>query len=473
MAVVSILGTATFNTTSGTKTVTATPAVGDLIVIVTANSGSTTTTAAPTDNNGGGGTYTLVNTAVKATSADTMQVWVRNALITSTASTTFTQAPGTTTGGGLVVLDVQGMDKVGASAVVRSGIQSNQASATTPAPTLGATPGINNAIISAVFNASNPVAVTARTGYSTAATGAYNTPATGISVIERDSGETSATITWGGTSATAFASIAVELDARVTHATTGALTGQGSAVAGSANHATLHATSGVLAGQGSAITGSAARASSFVTHDTSGTLTGPGSSLAGAASRTPPNHAASGDLAGSGAAVTGASTRVRVMSASGALVGAYAVVSGAAARTVAPVTHNASGALVGLGAVIDGAASAGVVGGGAGDYDDKPKRSKRRYVVEIDGRLHAFSRKADALQALNSSQPAKSQKKAAPVEAKPVVTVSLQEIKQLADQRQQVAQYEAQLQAMRYEALLRLYEEMRDEQDIEELLAII
>ena len=72
MATVTLLGTATFNTTSGTKTVTATPAVNDLIVIVTANTGSTTTTAAPTDNNSSG-TYTVVNTAVKATSADTMQ----------------------------------------------------------------------------------------------------------------------------------------------------------------------------------------------------------------------------------------------------------------------------------------------------------------------------------------------------------------------------------------------------------------
>ena len=85
-ATVTLLGTATFNTTSGTHTVTATPAVGDLIVIVTANSGSTITTAAPTDNNGTG-TYTLVNTAVKATSADTMQIYVRTALIASATST--------------------------------------------------------------------------------------------------------------------------------------------------------------------------------------------------------------------------------------------------------------------------------------------------------------------------------------------------------------------------------------------------
>ena len=188
-ATVSILGTATFNTTSGTKTVAATPAVGDLIVLVVAHSGNTATTA-PTDNNaGGGGTYTLVNTAVKATSADTMKVWVRNALITSATSTTFTTAPGTTTGGGLVVLDIQGMDKVGSAAIVRSAIQSNQAAGGTPAPVLGATPSITNPIIGAVFNATNPATMTPRANYTEIADVGYNTPATGLEVISRNSGE--------------------------------------------------------------------------------------------------------------------------------------------------------------------------------------------------------------------------------------------------------------------------------------------
>lgn len=356
MAVVTILGTATFNTTSGTKTVTGTPAVGDLIVIVTANTGSTTTTAAPTDNNGAGGTYTLIATAVKATSADTMQVWVRNALITAATSTTFTQAPGTTTGGGLIVMDVQGMSRVGSAAVVRSGIQSNQAAGGTPAPALGATPSSANPVISAVFNASSPVGVTARAGYSSVATGAYNTPTTGISVIERDSGETSATITWGGTSATAFASLALELDARVTHTTTGTLAGQGSAVAGTAFHSNLHGTTGSLAGQGATIAGSAARAAGAVTHATSGALAGPGAALAGSAARSRA-FATSGALAGQGATLAGAAARTRVFPTSGSLVGSGAAVTGSAARTGATVSHATSGALSGPGAVVAGTAA--------------------------------------------------------------------------------------------------------------------
>lgn len=212
MAALALLGSATFNTTSGTHTVVATPSVGDLILIVTANSGSTTTTAAPTDNNSGGaGAYTLVNTAVKATSADTMQVWVRNALIAAASSTTFQQAPGTTTGGGLVVLRIPNALAAGSSAIIRSAIQSNQAAATAPAPVLGATPSSSNAILTAVFNATSPAGTPVRTGYTSQANVGYSTPTTGLRVATRNSGETSATITWSGTSASAFCSIAVEV----------------------------------------------------------------------------------------------------------------------------------------------------------------------------------------------------------------------------------------------------------------------
>jgi hypothetical protein len=226
-AVVSLLGTATFNTTNGgAKTVTATPAVNDLIVIVTANTGTTLTNVNPTDNQTGG-TYTLVNTAVKATSADTMQVWVRDNLITSATSTNFTQNITTTTGGGIVVLKITGMGKVGSAAIVQSAIQSNQASGGTPAPVLGATPKSYNPIIGAVFNASNIATLTPRTGYTEVADIGYNTPATGLEVMYDNSGETSATITWGSTSVSAFASIAVELNSTILNIANTSLSGAG------------------------------------------------------------------------------------------------------------------------------------------------------------------------------------------------------------------------------------------------------
>jgi hypothetical protein len=64
VAAVTLLGSL-FDTTSGTHTVTATPAVGDLIVIITAATGSTVQQP-PTDDNSSG-TYTQLQNALKAT----------------------------------------------------------------------------------------------------------------------------------------------------------------------------------------------------------------------------------------------------------------------------------------------------------------------------------------------------------------------------------------------------------------------
>lgn len=211
MASVALLGTATFNTSTGTKTVVATPAVGDLIVIVTAHTGNTST-ATPTDNNPGGtGAYTTIVNSKKATNADTMMIHIRTALITNAGSTTFTHAPGSSSGGGLAVFAVKGMTKVGAAAARSNGKQENQAASGTPAPVLSNTPLVTNAIISAVFNSTTP-AVVQRTGYTEPVDATYNTPTTGLEVMIRDYDETTATLTYGGTSATAFCSAAIELD---------------------------------------------------------------------------------------------------------------------------------------------------------------------------------------------------------------------------------------------------------------------
>ena len=211
MAVVTLLGTATFNTTSGTKTVTATPAVGDLIVIITAHTGNTSA-AAPTDNNSAG-TYTLIDSAVKATSADTMRVFIRDSFIASATSTIFTHAPGASSGGGLAVFKVTGMSRVSGSADRQSAKQDNQAAAT-PAPVFPSAVLTANPVIGAVFNATNPATMTPRAtpAYTEAADVGYNTPATGLEVMYINSGETASTITWGSASGTAFCSLVIELD---------------------------------------------------------------------------------------------------------------------------------------------------------------------------------------------------------------------------------------------------------------------
>lgn len=209
-AVVTLLGTATFNTTSGTHTVVATPSVNDLIVIVVANTGNAVSVP-PTDNNSSG-TYTQVSSSVKASSADRMTIYIRDTLITSASSTTFTNAAGTTTGGGLAVLKVTGMTLTSAAAVVQVAGQSNVASGT-PAPVFGAAPLTTNPVIGAVFNATNPATMTPRTSFTELADVGYATPTTGLEVMSRNSGETSTTQTWGSASGSAFCSNAIELNA--------------------------------------------------------------------------------------------------------------------------------------------------------------------------------------------------------------------------------------------------------------------
>ena len=90
----------------------------------------------------------------------------------------------------------------------------------------------------------------------------------------------------------------------VTHATSGALTGQGSEIVGTAARTRAHATTGALAGPGSASAGTAAH---IAKHATSGTLTGQGSAIAGTAARVA-THETSGALVGQGAVVTGAAS---------------------------------------------------------------------------------------------------------------------------------------------------------------------
>jgi len=61
------------------------------------------------------------------------------------------------------------------------------------------------------------------------------------------------------------------------------LSGQGALINGAATNFTPHDTSGALSGDGSAVAGSAARSSGAVSHDTSGALVGQGSVVDGSA----------------------------------------------------------------------------------------------------------------------------------------------------------------------------------------------
>lgn len=204
----------TWNTTAGDKTVTATPAVGDLIVVVAASSGLAGGTTAVTDNNSAG-TYTQVDSdRTGFSTTGVLTVWVRTALITAASSTIFTAAQTGSSGGGLHVYRLSGMTLLGANAVRSNGGESSGTAGGTPAPVLNQTAYAHNPVIIAVAAGANAAVMVPRTNYNEGADAGYNTPATGLGSATLDSGEQSTTLTFAGTTSTTFASVAVELESQ-------------------------------------------------------------------------------------------------------------------------------------------------------------------------------------------------------------------------------------------------------------------
>ncbi len=227
-AVATISGGNIQNTNSGTKAITVTPTVGDLLVLIAFHTGNTSAATPTDDNAGGGGTYTKIASATKVSSGDTLTFFIRDALITSGTSTIITHAPGTSSGGGTLVLRVTGMSKVGAAASVQTAKQDNTAAAT-PAPVLGAAAKGTNPLIGAVMSGTNPAALTKPATFDTEALdNGFNAPITGIEVVKDDTGNTDTTVTWGSATVTEFCSLVMELDASATVTGAAALTGTGS-----------------------------------------------------------------------------------------------------------------------------------------------------------------------------------------------------------------------------------------------------
>jgi hypothetical protein len=207
-----------FTTTSGTKTANLVSVqFGALIVVFAANTGQTATPTVTDANSDGLGAYTEITSALKNTSADKMFVFTRNALVGVVENTLVTMTPGTTTGGGLEAIQISGMTRVGAAAIRQSAREENQAAAGTPTPVFSVAALTENLCLGAVFNASNPAAMTPRGSpvWTEQTDVGYATPTTGLEVMSINSGETATSIAWGGTSATAFCSIVVELDTSV------------------------------------------------------------------------------------------------------------------------------------------------------------------------------------------------------------------------------------------------------------------
>jgi hypothetical protein len=212
MAAVTSLG-ATWNTTAGNKTVTATPAVDDLIVVVHGMSGwASGDTSVITDNQGG--TYTQIGANPLSTGGGTsgaLWISIRTALISSASSTIFTATNTGDTGGGLTVLKVTGMSRVGSSAVRQSIGQSSQTE-NPPVIAFGSATLTENPIILAVFGEDNPAGVTPPTDFTERTDTGWSSPTSGIEVCSIDSGKTSSSYSWSGGALTDHNEVGVELD---------------------------------------------------------------------------------------------------------------------------------------------------------------------------------------------------------------------------------------------------------------------
>lgn len=219
MAAVSLLGS-TFTTTAGAKSVTASPAVGDLILILVQVSGDSTWSA-PTDDQSG--TYTPIGTQLSV-NVRYGQLYIRNSLISSAVSTTFTLAnPGSDTGGGLAVIKVTGMSKVGSAAVRQTkqnsqqGTGANVATGTWTSSKLTTNP-IVGCLIKDTISGAEPT-----TGYTELLDTYYLTPDVSIEVQKKDSGDTTNTMTWNSNLVTGrfYGAVGVELDASSSATSTG------------------------------------------------------------------------------------------------------------------------------------------------------------------------------------------------------------------------------------------------------------
>ena len=199
--------------TSGTgdRSASITAAVGDYLVVCVGVSGNSNAT--PTCSDDQGGTYTRVKQALLNASADSMAVFVRDTACTTTNVHVVTVATGSNTSGEVCIVAISGVDLVGSAAVRQSAKNGNVGAGNTPSTSFGQQTLASSVTLGFVVNGSNPATITppATNGFTERQDVGQATPNIGLECITSDSA-TVTTVTWGGTSATAFADIIIEID---------------------------------------------------------------------------------------------------------------------------------------------------------------------------------------------------------------------------------------------------------------------
>lgn len=214
MAAVTLLGSTNFTTTAGAKTVTATPAARDLIVIMVQVSSDSSWSNPTDDNSDGNGTYTQIGNQLLSGTDRYGAIYVRDYLVSSATSTIFTLSnPGTDAGGGLAVIKITGMSRAGLGSVRQYSQNSGAGGTIANTGTWGSNKLTGNPVIAGLIKDGNAGA-SSITNYTSLFNSAYLTPGTTTQCFARNSGDTSNTLTLSGSTAYNWAMIGVELDSR-------------------------------------------------------------------------------------------------------------------------------------------------------------------------------------------------------------------------------------------------------------------
>lgn len=207
-----------------------TPAANELLFAIVHASGTTAADATLSDSQSLG--WTLIATALRASSADRTYLFVANALAAASSMTvTFDCSSDAATGAIIQVGGISGMTFTGAAAVRQYKVISNQ-SAGTPAISFDAICLTGDVTIGTIGNSTTPAGLTNPTNWSTKDDTGYSSPTRGGNYVTRDSGFTGTTITWGSSSASVFGGIIAEFDTRTALPTTPNYQAAGSVVGG-------------------------------------------------------------------------------------------------------------------------------------------------------------------------------------------------------------------------------------------------
>lgn len=175
----------------------------------------------------------------------------------------------------------------------------------------------------------------------------------------------------------------------------------------------------------------------------------------------------SGSATDDGADVLAAAAGAIVAASSGTTNGADAL---AAQVAPAPAAVALSVDVLDGADVLQAAAITGTSTAGGGYDDEKPKRPRRRFVVEQDGKLRVFGSARAAVAALGQQAALEAISVPAEASAPGETQISLPAVAAYAQATGQAEDYDRALEGLHYQRLLAMFDDMRDEEDIELLM---